>query len=153
MTNYYILHFLHHSGECAIHNHKVFTTERLESPLPPSPPLKSFPTSIESYGVFDPIVHEQTQVQHYFSPIPTCGLQTLGDQSDVQRAIIHIILCPANAPTLKKVAIFFSHRTISHLSFSWPMHALALLYVLPWNPHALMSIQLSFLLSNNQVQR
>jgi hypothetical protein len=33
----------------------------------------------------------------------------------------------------------------------WPMHALALLSILPWNPHVLMSTQLLFLFNNNQV--
>jgi hypothetical protein len=123
--------------------------EPSESPLPPSPPFDSFLTSIESHGVFNPIVSKQTQAQHYFSPILTCELQTLGDQSNVQCTLAHIVLCHVDVPTLKKVVEFFSHRTISRFSLSWLMHALVLLSILPWNLHALMNTQLPFLLDNN----
>jgi hypothetical protein len=59
-----------------------YTTDLLESSLPPSPPLESFPTYVEFHGILDPNVYEQTQAQHYFSLILACGLQTLGDQSN-----------------------------------------------------------------------
>ncbi len=124
----------------------------------PPPPLESFPTFIESHGVLDPTVFEQTQALHYFSPILDCGCQFLKDQSDVQRALAHRILthkilCPVDAPILNKTTEFFSHGIVSHPLLSWSMHVPTILYVPPWNPHALKNIQLTFLPNNNQVQR
>jgi hypothetical protein len=54
-----------------------------KSPLLPSPPLEFFPTYVEFHGILDPIIFERTQTLHYFSPIPSYGLQTQGDQSTV----------------------------------------------------------------------
>jgi hypothetical protein len=108
----------------------------LESPLPP-PFLKSFPTSIQSQKAFDPTVFEQTQALHYFSPILAHGLQILYDQFSVQHAFTYTILCCVYAPTPNKIDEFFSHRTTSCPSLSWPMHILALLSVPPWNLHVL----------------
>jgi hypothetical protein len=54
-----------------------------KSPLLPSPPLEFFPTYVEFHGILDPIIFERTQTLHYFSPIPSYGLQTQGDQSNV----------------------------------------------------------------------
>jgi hypothetical protein len=89
---------------------------------------------------------------HYSFPTLVYGFQTPRDQCDVQCALIHTILCPIDAPTLTRVANFFSHKSISCLLPSWPMHVLILLSALPWNPHAMMSVQLRFVLSNNQMQ-
>jgi hypothetical protein len=126
-------------------------TRPSKSPLFPSPPLESFRTFIESHGVFNPIVSNQTSALHYFSHVPACGFQTLKDQFDVHGVLIHIILYHANAPTPRKVVKFCSHKTISHLLFYWLMHEPIVLIVLPWNPHALNTTQLSFLLNNNQM--
>jgi hypothetical protein len=118
MSNYYILHLLHHLGECVIYNCTVLLLQPSKSPLLPSPPLGFFPTYVESHGVLDPIVFKQTQGLHYSSLIPICGLQIQGDQYGAQRAFIHTILCPTNAPIPRKAIRFFSHRTTSHPSFS-----------------------------------
>jgi len=90
--------------------------------------FESFPSFIESHGVFYPIIFEQTQDMHYSSPIPICGLQTQGGQYDARRTFAHTILCPIDALTLKKIAELFSHKTNSHLSLSWPMHYKLLLW-------------------------
>jgi hypothetical protein len=82
--------------------------------LLPSTPLESIPTYVESHGILDPTVFEQIQALHYFFPIPGCGLQTPGDQSDAQHTLVHTILYPKDAPTLRKAIKFFFHKTISH---------------------------------------
>jgi hypothetical protein len=82
--------------------------------LLPSPPLESFPTFVESLGVLDPTIFEQTQALHYFSPIPGCGLQTPSDQSDAQHTFVHTILYPKDALAPRKAIEFFFHRTTSH---------------------------------------
>ncbi len=74
-----------------------------------------------------------------FFPTPAYGLQTPRDQCDVQCAFIHSIFFPTYAPTPTRVVEFFSHKTISRLSPSWPMYILTLLSTLPWNPQVLTS--------------
>jgi hypothetical protein len=107
---------------------------------------------MESHGVLDLIIFDQTYDMHYSSPIPFCGLQTQGDQYDVQYALAHTLLCFANIPTPRKVG-FFSHMTVSHPSFAWLMHESVLQVVFPWNPHALKNTLLSFILYKNQVKK
>lgn len=53
-----------------------------------------------------------------FFPTLAYGLQILGDQFDAQHIFTCTILHPANVPSLRKVIELFSHRTMSHTSFS-----------------------------------
>ncbi len=135
MMNYNILHLFHHSVESALHNHKVILQSLQSLPCFLFLLLSLFQLLVESHGVFDP-----TRALHYFSPIGACGVQTPGDQSSAQCALVHIILYFKDVPTLRKVAEFFFHRTASHLLLSWLMHEPALLTVFPWNPHALKNL-------------
>jgi len=100
-------------------------------PLLPSPPLGYFLAFVESHGVLDPIVFKQTQGLHYSSLIPICGLQIQGDQYGAQRAFIHTMLCPTDAPTPRKAIKLFSHWTASHPSLSYLMHELVIQTIPP----------------------
>lgn len=129
-----------------------FTAKPSKSPLLPCPPLGFLKTFVESHGVFDLIIFEQTQDMHYSSPIPVYGLHTHGDQYGAQHTFAHTVLCPIDGPTPRKVIRFFFHKTASHPPLSWLMHKLVLQAISPWNPHALKNTLLSFLLCNNQMQ-
>ncbi len=144
MSNYYIFHLFHHLGECAIYNYKILLQSLQSLPYFPLFHLGFFKTFVESHGLLNLIVFEQTQDMHYSSPIPVYALHSQGDQYNVQLTPAHIILCPADVLTPRKVIGFFFHKTVSHPSLSWLMHEVVLQVIYPWNPHALKNTLLHF---------
>jgi hypothetical protein len=152
MSNCYIFHLFHHLGECDVYNCKVLLQSLQSLPYFPLLHLDFFFTFVESHGVLDLIVFEQSQDMHYSSPNPIYGLHTQGDQYNAQHTLTHTVLCPTNAPTPRKAIRFFFHRTTSRPSLFWLMHELVLQIISPSNLHALKDILLSFLLYKNQVQ-